>query len=407
MTSTDSGRALALSRRDGQALISPTGAGRRNRSHVLRTLYASGPLSRAELATAIGATKTTIGQIVQPLVDSRLLAEQDPLPSSGLGGRRARPLWFSPNGWAMAGVHLLPGSVHAALVGAGGEVLDLATHQFDVAEAAPEFIVDAICGALLEVLPGTDTEVRGVGIAVPGMVDTGEGEIVAVNLMPKLARLPLADQVGARLSLPVYLDQHPRAQALGDLLFGEGRGVSSFLSLYTGETLGAGLILDGSLHRGVGGAGGEVGHTLVNLDGEKCRCGRRGCWETIATTRWMRHRAADLGLSEAHHMTASHLVAQASDGVAEARTVLDEYRRHLAYGIADLHQTLAPELFLLHGDVAGAGEDFRAELEEEVVSLVPAHPRARPHLVLSRDDELATVRGAASVALFHALKLDL
>lgn len=392
--------------RDRSILISPTRAGRRNRSHVLRTLYAYGSLSRAELATAIGATKATIGQIVQPLVDSGLLAEQEPLPSAGLGGRRARPLWFSPNGWTTAGVHLLPGTAHAAIVGAGGDVFTRTVRRFDAAEASPDLVVETICTALQEVLARTDADIRGVGIAVPGMVDTGRGEIVAVNLMPRLAGLALVDRLVDRTSIPTYIDQHPRAQALGDLLFGDGRGTSSFLSLYTGETLGAGLIINGSLHRGSGGAGGEVGHTLVDLDGESCHCGRRGCWETIATTGWLRRRAKELGIADAAQMTASRAAEQAADGMKAARTVLDEYRRHLAYGIADLHQTLAPERFLVHGDVADAGEKFRAELEQEVGTLVPAHPQARPRLVLARDDHVATVRGAAAVALFHVLGLD-
>lgn len=389
-----------------RALISPTGARRRNSSHVLRTLYALGPLSRAELAAAIGATRATIGQIVEPLVDSALIEEQPPLPSSDLGGRRARPLWFSRHEWTMAGVHLLPGAVHAAVMSAGGEVFTSTVHAFNATDASPDLVVNTICAALQESINGTGRDLRAIGVAVPGMVDTRRGEVVAVNLMPRLAGLALEARVAERMSAPVYIDHHPRAQALGDLLFGQGRGISSFVSLYTGEALGAGIIIDGSLHRGSGGSGGEVGHTLVDRGGARCHCGRRGCWETIATTTWMSRRAEELGMADAGQMTTSRALEEASADVTVARTLLGEYRRNLAYGIADLHLTLAPQAFLLHGDVTGAGEDFRAQLEDEVVSQVTAHPAVKPRVVLVRDDDFGTVRGAAAVALFHYLQLD-
>lgn len=372
---------------------------------MLRTLYARGPLARVELATAIGAPRATIGQIVQPLLDTGLLEELEPRASAALGGRRARPLWFSRSGWVTAGVHLLPGLVRAAGLGAGGEVFAEAERRFDQHEASREFVVDQVVAVLEEVLTGTQAEVRGVGIAVAGLVDTDRGEVIAVNLMPQLEGLDLADQVAQRVNLAVYVDQHPRAQALGDMLFGDARAVASFVSLYTGEALGAGLIVNGRLHRGAGGAGGEVGHSFVDVNGAECHCGQRGCWETLATLTWLRRRAGELGIGDAEQMTAERACQLAAGGLTEADTLLGEYRRHLSYGIANLQQTIAPELFLLHGDVAGAGEEFREALESEVAGLVPGHPGAHPRIVLADRDDHVTVRGAASIALFQTLDL--
>lgn len=402
------------------SLVSPATARRLNRSRILRTLYASGPMARVDLASAMGTTRAAIGQIVQPLLDKSVLEERDPRPSAILGGRRARPLWFAPNGWTTAAVQLLPGLVRAATVTATGKVLDTAERPLDDGAGDgggdPSEVVDAIVDAVRQACSAAGS-VKGLGIAVPGMVDTGDGRVVAINLMPGLAGVPLARLVSGRLvserpvsegpGLATFLDQHPRAQALGDLLFGPGRGVDSFVSLYTGEALGAGLILHGSLHRGPGGAGGEVGHSLVDVSGRRCHCGQRGCWETIATVGWLRDRAIALGLeSRPGAMTAGSVAAAARDGDPRAERLIDEYARNLAYGIANLHQLLAPELFVVHGDVVAGGERLRAAVERHAAALVPAHPSIAPTIVLAPSDDEATLRGAASIALFQTLELD-
>ena len=90
--------------------------------------------------------------------------------------------------------------------------------------------------------------------------------------------------------LPVRLDHHPRALLVGVRWFGKGRGAAQFAVIYTGEVLGGAFYFDERLYRGVAGAGGELGHTFVQVGGELCRCGRRGCWDTIATLSWLRCR---------------------------------------------------------------------------------------------------------------------
>ena len=96
--------------------------------------------------------------------------------------------------------------------------------------------------------------------------------------------------------VPTYVDLHPRAQALGDLLFGAGRGEASFASVYVGAGIGAGFIFDGALHRGARGAGGEVGHAVVDRAGPVCQCGQRGCWEALVNRRWVLRAATAAGL---------------------------------------------------------------------------------------------------------------
>src|SRR5690606_23266146 len=114
--------------------------------------------------------------------------------------------------------------------------------------------------------------------------------------------------------LPVTIDHHPRALLVGDRWFGKGRGLNQFAAVYTGEVLGGAFYLDGHLHRGMAGAGGELGHTFVQADGALCRCGRRGCWDTIATLDWLRREAKGAGIGDAARIDAERLVGLADAG---------------------------------------------------------------------------------------------
>jgi predicted NBD/HSP70 family sugar kinase len=379
-------------------------AGELNRARVLKTLYAHGPLARADLARLTGSTRATIGQIVQPLLDSGVLEEREPIASGPVGGKPRRPVWFSPTGSLFGAVCLLPGGVQVALVSASGEVASAVDIKLR-ARDGKQRVVDDIVGALDEVTRAAPGRLRGVGIAVGGMVDADTGTIVRMNLAPFLDGLPIGPAVAGRTGIASYVDGHPRAQALGDLWFGAGRGLPAFASVYIGAGIGAGFILNGSVYRGAGGAGGEVGHACVDYDGPRCSCGLRGCWELIATLRWLRKQAAGRGLPGPSRMTAARLAGLAERGDAAAAELIEEYGHNIAVGLANLQQTLAPGVFVVHGDPCGGGERLRAVVERELSGSAYPHPALAPRVLMAETDDLATLRGAACIVLSHQLDI--
>jgi predicted NBD/HSP70 family sugar kinase len=215
--------------------------------------------------------------------------------------------------------------------------------------------------------------------------------------------MPLGELLEKRFRLPVYIDHHPRAMLLGDRWFGVGRGVRNFAAIFTGEVLGGALLLDGHLYRGPHGAGGELGHTFVQIDGEVCRCGRRGCWETIGTLGWLRQRAREAKLPDPDKINSGRLTELAARS-EPAADLLERYARNIAYGIANLQQTLAPNIFVLHGDAVAGGERMRAAIEAHVRDLVPEHPGGRPEIKLGDPEDQATLRGAAGLILSQQLQ---
>src|SRR6218665_813202 len=112
----------------------------------------------------------------------------------------------------------------------------------------------------------------------------------------------------------------------------------------------------GEAARGGEGGGGEAGHTMVQVDGALCRCGRRGCWETVATLGWLRQKSSELGLDNASEMTAATLLSQVSDGNTVAAGLMSLYARNLAVGMINNEQILASGTYIMHGDVCGGGK---------------------------------------------------
>ena len=387
-----------------RSLISSASIGATNRRRLLQILYDMGPSSRSRLARALGVNRATITGIVQPLVEEGVLTEFEPLPSTSAGGKPARPLWFSPDSDPICAVLFTQNSVRTALVSMSGEVYG--EHRETVRPSARSTAagLDKLNKCLTATLAETNRTVQGIGVAVGGMVDTTANTIVTMSLAPAFSGFPLGSEIESRFGLPVWIDHHPQALLLGDRWFGIGRNVNTFASIYTGDSLGSALFFDGHIYNGPGGAGGEIGHTIVNQGGDICHCGQRGCWETIAALPWLRETAKQRGMADAERLDSASLLERAQQEVPGADELLDEYARNVAIGIANLQQVMAPSFYVLHGDVVRGGEPVRRLIEKHVKDLALDHPGARLQILLGSDSDDTALRGAAGLVLSAQLR---
>ncbi len=395
------------SRSRTRGLISSSAIGLANRGRVLQVLFDLGPTSRAELARHVGVNRATITGIIQPLIDQGLLVDGDPLPSKGSGGKPAKPVWFAKDAAPICAVLLMHDSVHCCLVSLDGTITAEVKADFPPDADKVEALARPIFNSIGQTLSLAHRPPLGIGVAAGGMIDTDKGSIVAVNLAPLLAGFPLGAELTSRFSLTTRVDHHPRALLVGDRWFGIGRGKRNFAVIYTGEVLGGAIFLEGHLYRGHAGAGGELGHTFVQVDGMICRCGRRGCWETIATLGWLRREAEKAGLAGGSAMESRCLVALAESGAKGAAELLDRYARNVAVGIANLQQTMAPNFIVLHGDVVGGGPRLLAAITQHVRELVPWRPGGDIELVMGDLEDRAALRGAAGLVLSELLHFTL
>jgi predicted NBD/HSP70 family sugar kinase len=371
-----------------------------NRSRVLQAFCDHGPLSRADLARLAGVPRATIGTIVQNLLDAGLVEELEP-DRDGKVGKPGRPLWFAPRAGLSVAVGFSPDRVRAALVNARGDRLAETAVRITTPKASEAELIKAVLSAVREVLPRSN-ETLGIGIAIPGVVDTENGEVIGSGQLSGAVGTGLATAVAEGTGLAVLLDNDARAQALGEKWFGDARGVPTFASVQTGDGLGVGLVLDGHLYRGEDGRVGELGHTAVVIDGAPCYCGLSGCWETVATLPWLRAQAAATGLPNPAKTTTASLVAS-TEPVAAA--LLARWVDHLAAGLANLVNLLGTHRLVLHGDVVGGGEPVRAAVEASVKARTLGHIRDEVQVTLSALDADAALLGAAGLVLSETFRL--
>ena len=368
-----------------------------NRSRVLQAFVDHGALTRADVARLASVPRATIGTIVQGLMDSGLLEELEP-DRDGRVGKPGRPLWFAPGAGLSVAVGFTDSAVRAALVNARGERQVEASAVCDTGTADATELYGAVEEVVRAVLP-PGGEALGIGIAVPGVCDTRSGQVVASGPLPGAEGTHLVQGLEKALGLPVLVDNDARALALGEKWFGDGRGMPTFAALQTGTGLGIGLVLDDHVFRGPDGRVGELGHTRVVADGELCRCGLTGCWETVATLRWLRAEAARRGLPAAEAMTTSSLVSLGEEGAV----LLADYVDNLAVGVATLVNLLGIRRFFLHGDVVAGGELVRRQLEQAVRAACLGYLRDEVQVTVSGLD--GALLGAAGLVLSETFRL--
>jgi glucokinase len=208
------------------------------------------------------------------------------------------------------------------------------------------------------------------GFSVPGPIDHARGAILAPPNLPGWKDVPLRDRMSARLGMPVRLENDANAAALAEWRYGAGRGAHhmAFLTMSTG--VGAGLILADRLYRGHLGRASEFGHVCVEWDGERCGCGRRGCFEAYlggaAWTRRLREITPATSLvcslaGERGVVRPQHVVAAAEQGDAFACEEMQRFNHYLARAIAMLCFSLAPDAVVLGTIATAAGEKLCLE----------------------------------------------
>ncbi|MFC7618710.1 ROK family protein [Microlunatus sp. GCM10028923] len=391
---------MAVTGSGGRAgLLSPAAIGRTNRSRVLELLHRDGPASRAQLARALGVNRATITSILTPLIDNGTLVEGASVAASPAGGKPARPVWFRPDGPELGSMRIAPHAIIGARLGVDGTIRHQVERPIDASRPLAE-IEQTIFDVAHECFD--DASLLGVGIAASGTINTASGSIISLQLAPVLNHYPATERLGRELGVPVYIDHHPRVQALGDKWFGHGRGLASFASVYTGEALGFGLVYDHEIVRGEQGAGGEYGHTVVDLHGLPCPCGRIGCWETIATLNWLRAEAERRGLPEPTMIDCGRLTALADQDHPEAADLLQLYAQNLAVGLANNEQMIASGRYLMHGDVCAGGTRMRELLERWLVVYSPDRDGVTPTVIMADPTERMTLLGGGALALSAA-----
>ena len=257
-----------------------------------------------------------------------------------------------------------------------GEVLsrnDIVTGAENGGDAMCSNIVTLINGMLSET-GVLKSEIAGVGIGCPGLIDSKNGTVVfAGNL--GLDYYPLAQKVSDKVGLPVKLTNDANAAALGEAKFGAGKKYTDSILVTLGTGVGGGIVIDGNLFEGGNSAGTEIGHTVIVADGVQCTCGRKGCFECYSSASALMRKTREEMKNNASSAMWNTYTPETVSGktpfeYAEtdetARGIVDWYVKYLACGITNLVNVFRPQVVMLGGGVSEQGE----KLTEPVQKLV-------------------------------------
>ncbi|MGG6309486.1 ROK family protein [Paenibacillus macerans] len=365
-----------------------------NKTIVLDTIRQRQPLSRADISAAIGLNKATVSSLVAELIDSRLVTESGPGESSG--GRKPTLLLFNRSAGYAIGIDIRVNDLLAVLVDLEGYVLQ--EKMVALSDFSPENVLEQIRKTIRQLgrkLPDSPYGIVGIGIGVPGLVDEKSRVVSAPNL--GWNQIDLYEALASEFGTNIHIDNEANAGAIGEKLYGAGREALNLIYLSIGIGIGSGIIVGGELYRGTSNFSGEVGHMTVAENGPLCRCGNRGCWETLASEKALLDRAAKQWSGTLPDL--EQIIRLAREGEAEAVRLMNETGAQLGVGLANLVNILNPELIVIGNRLSMAGDLLQDAMLQTIENRSLSYHRKKTNVAFANLGIRSTALGAASMPI--------
>ena len=367
--------------------------------NIIEALLENGSMSRSELATSTGLSRSALTEMSRVLIEHQFVEESPSVSDKQRKGRPSIMLSLNARYGYFVGVSLTEDPPLMALTDCHGNVL--AEHQIGMA-MEPEAVAAAIARGIPYLTRASNIsreKVLGIGVALSGHVNHAQGMCLHSNLLG-WHDVPIARIVERVTQMPTYIDNDAHAVALGQKLFGEARELKSFMVIMLGKKIGAGSYMQGRLFRGNTGAAGEIGHCTVAPGGPRCECGKEGCLEVFATSLALLRRAAELNLPATE---IGQLEALAAKGVIKAIELLRHAGSALGIAVANSIQINNPEL-VLFADLVGFGNGvFTTSTRQAIENNIMPHLLSTTRLEFRSVEKDFMVRGAASIAAHQFL----
>lgn len=351
-----------------------------NRSVLLRLLRSQSGLSRAQLAQASGLTKSTVSLLVRELIDEGWLSETSVTPASGQG-RPSTPLHLDGSTRGLIGVEVAVEALRVVGISITGEVLW--SQEEPLTDTRPERVCQQAAQLVAHTcaqLAQRQLRLTGVGVGLPGAFDDATGVLrFAPNLgWRNVDFVPLITQALSQAGVPevpVHVQNEADTAALSEYEFSPGDAQDSLIFVSCGAGVGAGIVLNDRLFTGAQGMAGEIGHSILQVDGLRCSCGRQGCAETFFGARALAQ------------------LAEPSQG-----------GRYLGVVLQNLWTTFNPSVLVVGGPSCERYPDIVPVARTTLQTYADSTGMTAPTLRRARYGLLASAVGAAALVLHHELR---
>jgi len=367
-----------------------------NSQRIVDAIRRHGALTQVEIAATTGLSQATVSTIVKQLLSQGLVDTRTTVRT----GRRAQLVTLAQRTGLGVGIHVGQRALRVLIGDSGHDELSErllplpADHRADTTlDRAALLVVD-----LVEALGAELSEVVAAGVALPGAVDPGTGTIGGRGVLEGWEDVDVGEVLGRRLGIPIVVEKDATAAVIGETRFGAGRGCGDVAFIRASYLVGAGLVVDGQVHRGRRGIAGEIGHVEVDPSGAICPCGSRGCLNTVVGAEAL----TDLLRMSRSGITLRALIGLAVEGDPGCRQVIADAGAAIGSVVAGLALAFDPQRIVVGGELAETGELLLGPLRDAVGRRVPLTGDHGVEVVRGELGPRAEVRGLVALAFDQA-----
>jgi predicted NBD/HSP70 family sugar kinase len=366
------------------------------RVRVLQALTESAGLSRADLVQRTGLARATVGSVVYDLINAGVVVE-----SADTAARTGRPpqlLSMAPDAAYAVGLDVGHDHVRAVLIDVVGTSRWERDEALAVAGAPAQAlaVAERLVAAAVDDVGVPRQKILGLGIGIACPVDAGTGELHADGIMSGWVGVRPADELAQRTGLAARIINDANAGVLAERRFGAARDCANVVYVRLSSGIGAGVVCDGRMVLGHGGLAGELGHVTVDAQGAVCRCGNRGCLETVASPEAV---AELLARSWGHSVTPADVARLVGEGDRGTLRAIEDAGDAVGRALALAVMLLNTELVVVGGDLAAAGEALLEPMRRTLIRNTMSSHHESLRIVRSALGDSAGARGAAALVL--------
>jgi predicted NBD/HSP70 family sugar kinase len=375
-----------------------------NLDRVVAAVRLNGSVTRADLERITELSRATVAALVTQLIDDGTLRELPTGEGARTGSGPGRPpaqLALTESAGIVVGLAFSHGDLRTAAATLSGDILAERSVQLAVDNSA-SVALDTAAAEFSEILSKThhgEHDVHSVVVGLPAPLGRHTGRVVINNILPGWVDLDPAVELGARIRRPVTQENAVNLGALGEMTYGAGQGMRDLVFVKVSTGVGAGLIFDGRLYRGASGYAGELGHIQFQPNGLLCRCGSRGCLETLVS---IPHLIAALQPMHADPLTIADVIRLVEAGDSGACRVVGDAGRTVGRPLADMCNVLNPEAVIVGGELSGAGNTLTDGIREAIARYAQPSVAREVTVTTGKLKSRAELLGAVALAIQHS-----
>ena len=369
-----------------------------NKSIILNKIRTSEPISRAQIAKDTKLTPPTVSSIVKELIEQELVRESDLGESKG--GRKPTMLHINNNAFYVVGVDAGPETVECILADLSGKIVERVSSKLNIPITNDQFIriLKENIHKILQTSKPYHDKILGIGVAMHGVVDIETGtSLVAPNL--DLRNIPIKQKLEEEFNLVVNVENDARAMALGESWFGGHGDADSMVAVNIGRGVGSGVVINGKLYHGAQDIAGEIGHMTIDINGEICECGSRGCLQTFASGVAIAERTRKKLEEKSETITGEEVYKLAESGNTAYIEILEETGMIIGIGLTNLIHLINPRKIVLGGGVMKSEKFILPKIKQTIEQRVLSPAAKETEVTVTKLGEDATLLGAVSLLL--------